>query len=182
MRSACLVARALRHLPFHRWFTARHAPAFVFVALAGCGYSSKSRLPEGINTIAVPIFRNQTFRREIELELAQALRKEILAKTDLKLVDLKSNIAHSALEGEIIDFELLRLREDKDDEAVEYRVNLVVDVKFHNLRTGEVIYSVKNLARNAEFLVSKGEGIAKAREEAVRELSREIVSQVLHRW
>ncbi|MDA0841065.1 MAG: LPS assembly lipoprotein LptE, partial [Planctomycetota bacterium] len=103
-------------------------------------------------------------------------------KTDLKLVDLKSKIAHSALEGEIIDFELVRLRENEEDEAVEYRVNLVVNIKFHNLRTGEVIYSVDNLQRNAEFLVSKGEGLAKAREEAVRELSREIVSQVLHRW
>lgn len=153
-----------------------------FAVLTGCGYSSKSKLPDGIRTIAVPIFRNQTFRREIELELAQALRKEILAKTDLKLVDLKSKIAHSALEGEIIDFELVRLRENEEDEAVEYRVNLVVNIKFHNLRTGEVIYSVDNLQRNAEFLVSKGEGLAKAREEAVRELSREIVSQVLHRW
>jgi len=148
--------------------------------VAGCGYTAKARLPEGLSNVAVPIFRNQTFRRDVELELAQALRKEIRAKTHLKVVDAKN--AHSVLEGEITDFNLARLREDREDEVIEYQLRLNVDVTFRDLRTDKVIYSVKNLGRRAEFLVSKGEAIQKAREEAVRELAREIVSQVVNRW
>lgn len=154
----------------------------VGLLLSGCGYTAKSRLPEGITTIAVPVFRNQTLRKDIDLELAQALRKEIRAKTSLKVVDIKDRAAQSVLEGEILELRLAKLREDKADQVIEYRLSLQVDVSLRDLRNDAVIRSEKNLNRNAEFLVSKGEAIGQAREEAVRELAREIVGRVLTRW
>lgn len=156
-------------------------PVTAWVLLcAGCGYTAKARLPEDISTIAVPIFRNQTFYRDIELELTQALRKEILAKTHLRVADLKD--ARVVLDGEVTDFLLYRLREDLVDRVIEFQVRLKVDVELRDQKTGEMLYSVKALTRQAEFLVSKGEAIEKARDEAVREMAREIVSQVINRW
>jgi len=160
----------------------RTVPVCAALLLAGCGYTAKSRLPEGLSTVAVPVFRNQTFRRDIDLELAQALRKEIRAKTSLKVVDLKDRAAQSVLEGEILDFRLAKLKEDRQDQVIEYRVSLIADVTLRDLRTDKVIYSVEELSRRAEFLVSRGEAIGTARQEAVRELAREIVSHVLNRW
>jgi hypothetical protein len=154
----------------------------VGLLLTGCGYTAQSRLPEGITTIAVPVFRNQTLRKDIDRELAQALRKEIRAKTSLKIVDIKDRAAQSVLEGEILELHLSKLREDDADQVIEYRLSLQADVSLRDLRTDTVIRSEKNLSRNAEFLVSKGETIGQAREEAVRELAREIVGRVLTRW
>lgn len=160
----------------------RTVPAYAALLLAGCGYTAKSRLPEGLSTVAVPVFRNQTFQKDIDLELAQELRKEIRAKTNLKVVDLKDRAAQSVLEGEILDFQLSKLKEDREDEVIEYGVSLIVDVALRDLRTDKVLYSAKKLSRRAEFLVNRGEAIGAARQEAVRELAREIVSHVLNRW
>ena len=158
----------------------RNALACLWLALAGCGYTAKSRLPEDVKTVAVPIFRNQTFYRDLELELAQALRKEVLAKTNARVSSVKN--ADAILEGEIIDFRLVKLRESLRDEVVEYSVRLTVDVSFKDLKTDENIVSIKELKRRAEFEVNRGQGIKQARQEAVKELAREIVSRTLNRW
>ncbi|MBI2193905.1 MAG: hypothetical protein HYU36_18160 [Planctomycetes bacterium] len=150
------------------------------ILLPGCGYTARARLPEDLSTVAVPIFRNQTFYRDIDLELTQALRKEILAKTHLRVAD--QNNARLVLEGDVTDFILYRLREDVTDRVIEFQVRLKVDAELRDARTNQVLASVKDLTRQAEFLVSKGEAIEKARDEAVREMAREIVSQVINRW
>ncbi len=159
----------------------RFLPAAVALSvfLSSCGYTAKARLPEDISSVAVPIFQNQTFYRDIDLELTQALRKEVLAKTNLHITDTKR--AQVILDGDITDFRLVRLREDKEDEVIEFSVRLQADLELRR-RNGEVIYSKKNLTRRAEFQVSLGEGLQQARAEAVREMAREIVSQVLNRW
>lgn len=146
---------------------------------AGCGYTAKARLSEDYSTVAVPIFRNQTFYREIELDLTQALRKEILAKTNLRVTDVGK--AQTVVEGDITDFQLRRLREDKKDQVIEFSVLLTVDVQFRKA-SGEVLASLEKLGRRAEFQVARGEGIAQARQEAVREMARDIVSLLLNRW
>ena len=61
----------------------------VLTALTGCGYSLGYRTPSAVQSVAVPIFQNQTFplRREIEYELTSAFRKEIQARTQLCLTN-----------------------------------------------------------------------------------------------
>jgi len=75
----------------------------VAVALiAGCGYSTAPVLKENVSSVYIPIFDNRTFRRGLEYELTEAIRDQILYKTDLKIAD--KDRADSILTGEILDF------------------------------------------------------------------------------
>lgn len=152
------------------------------IVLSGCGYTAKSRLRDDITCIAIPIFRNQTFYRDIELDLAQALREEVLAKTRLRITSLNDPRTDAYIEGEITDFNLTRLKEDIEGRVVEYQVRLEADITLKDRRNGQVIFRKAKLSRRAEFQVSRDQQLGQAREEAVRELAREIVSQVLNRW
>ena len=58
------------------------------VLLVGCGYTPGYRLPRGVQSISVPVFRNETipFRRDIEFELTRAVKREFQLRTDVGLV------------------------------------------------------------------------------------------------
>ena len=49
------------------------------------GYSAVSPFPSGISTVCVEIFKNNTFDREVEFELADAIIKQIEARTPYKV-------------------------------------------------------------------------------------------------
>jgi hypothetical protein len=55
-------------------------------ALAGCGYSMGSGLPEqGVRTVALDVVGNDTFRQRLEVELGAALARELPVSSDLTL-------------------------------------------------------------------------------------------------
>lgn len=45
--------------------------------VGGCGYSSGGVFPSDVSSVSTPIFKNETFYRGVELDLAEALIKEI---------------------------------------------------------------------------------------------------------
>ncbi|MHC5048305.1 MAG: LPS assembly lipoprotein LptE [Planctomycetota bacterium] len=71
--------------------------------LSGCasdpteGYAFASPYPEGMRTVAVNVFENDTYERGVEFEFADALVKEIEARTPYKVTSAKR--ARSELEG-----------------------------------------------------------------------------------
>ena len=55
--------------------------ATVVSLLSACGYSHQALFPEGIRTVAVPIFENRTTHyRGLERDVTEALIKEIEAR------------------------------------------------------------------------------------------------------
>ena len=57
-------------------------------ALPGCGLAASRRLPfdPSVKTVYVPIFKSQTFRRDLNLQLNELLCKEIERRTPYKVV------------------------------------------------------------------------------------------------
>ena len=85
----------------------------VLLAVAGCtsdpysGYSAMSVFPDGISSVSVPIFKNETFVRDVEFELTDALIKEIEARSPYKV--MSEARADTVLIGEIRKIELDQL-------------------------------------------------------------------------
>lgn len=69
----------------HRWRTAIAVQALL---AAGCGYTVGSGLPaRGIRTVALDVVANDTYRQRLEVELSQALSRELPVSSDLVLAD-----------------------------------------------------------------------------------------------
>ena len=62
--------------------------AGVLTALPACGYHYAEVYPAGYATVAVPIFENKTFEREVAYDLTEAIIKEIEQRTPYKVADL----------------------------------------------------------------------------------------------
>jgi hypothetical protein len=77
------------------------ALGLVVCCAAGCGYLLGPSNVQGVRTIHVPIFKSDSFRRNLDYLLTEAVHKEIKLRTGYKLADADS--ADTVLEGRITD-------------------------------------------------------------------------------
>ena len=110
--------------------------------LTSCGYqfkNQKSKLPDNIRSIAVPIFKNDT--NEVGLE--DVLTTEIISVFNRRqTLKVKStNTADSKLIGTIRSIYYSPVSFSSDERASERRVRLHVDVQLKESSTGKVIWS-----------------------------------------
>jgi len=154
--------------------------ALMAILCASCGYSAQFRVPESIKTIAVDLFENRTRYREVEFEFTNALRREVSAKTPLKIAPAED--ADAIISGEIIGYRRYLLRETRADRPTEYRIVVTVKYQVKNVKTGAIVAENSRLRRGAEYQLLRGQVERQAREEAIRELARNVVQDAFNRW
>jgi hypothetical protein len=123
--------------------------------LSSCGYhlaSTSNPMLNGINTIAIPYFKNDTFEAGIEAVFARAFADEFIKSKRLRVVRIDTSDvilrgAITSLREEIISY-------NKDDKALEYRVHAILDLTLEKRDTGEVLWKRKRLTHNEEYQVS----------------------------
>ena len=152
--------------------------AFVFVLASGCGYSQKSLISRKINSIYIPIFYNNTFRRGLEFELAKAVKDEIMSRTSLRIVQKDS--ADTILTGKIGSSAQAALSQSRDN-IVESSVSISAEIKLLDTRTGRVLIG-GGAGGGAAFIVDRGENVQSATEEAIAILARNLVNQLEEKW
>ena len=95
--------------------------------IAGCGYTTRAMLPEGVKTIHVDIFRNriditkevsakdkyEVYRPDLEVDLRDAILDRIFLDGYLKVAKKKN--ADAILEGEITEFRKDPVRYQDED-------------------------------------------------------------------
>jgi hypothetical protein len=153
--------------------------AFVFVLVSGCGYSQKSLISRKINSIYIPIFDNDTFRRGLEFDLTKAVKDEIMSRTSLRIVQKDS--ADTILLGRIAHVEESALSQSSDN-IVEGRVRIHADITLSDRRTERVLISRGDLNGAAEYLVKRGENVQSATEEGIANLAKIIVNNLEEEW
>jgi hypothetical protein len=109
------------------------------------GYTTKPNYDCSIHTVRVPIFQNRTFRQGVEFDLTRAVVREIEAKTPYKVVGADSN-ADTELTGTIISFTKGTLNVNPLNEIRDQETDLVVEVTWRDLRTGEFLSAPGNRA------------------------------------
>ncbi|MCD6404269.1 MAG: LptE family protein [Planctomycetes bacterium] len=116
------------------------------ISATGCGYHAGYAARKDIGTVAVGVFGNRTFYRDIETDFTRAVISEIQKNTPYRIV--ASGEADAILEGEIVSYRKTMLQESADDEPMEVQVVLTVNATLRNRRNGAVLF--KNSVREAE--------------------------------
>lgn len=163
--------------------------------LAGCGYnqsgSEKNRLEGGytwnslfredIQTVAVPIFTNTSFRRGYEFRLTEAIVKQIEANAPYKVVPRER--ADTILEGQITDVRILTVSRDyRTNLPNEQLMTITLDLLWKDLRNGQILMQRKGLAHQAVYYPLLGEGSFVGSQETIEDVSRVIVEQMQADW
>ncbi len=74
------------------------------------------------------------------------------------------------------------LSSNAEDNIVESRVAIYVDIKLVDRRTGRTLIEEKNLKNSAEFIVKRGENIKTASQESLDGLAEIIVYHLEEKW
>jgi len=111
----------------------------------------ETHVPPGLNSLAVPTFKNQTFEPGIEVPFTQGFLKEFIRDRRVNVVDRKG--ADSVLEGVIKSFAIYSVSYDKSGLVLEYEVRVILDLTLKK-RTGEVLWEERNFSESRWFRAS----------------------------
>ncbi|MFQ5500922.1 MAG: hypothetical protein ACE5EQ_01320 [Phycisphaerae bacterium] len=131
----------------------------------GCGYSTDRQAhyrtqnagDDRIRTISLPVFGSREFRRDLELQLTEALAKRIESETPFKLA--KRERADTELTGEIQevrqgtigrDFSTVRPRQTA--------ATVIVSFQWKDLRTNEILVDRPRFVQVVDYIPPVGEG------------------------
>ncbi|MFM1823462.1 MAG: hypothetical protein RI967_1728 [Planctomycetota bacterium] len=164
--------------------------AIAAIALAaGCastpseGYALASPYPSGYRSVALPIFRNTTFLRGFEFDLADALVKRVEQSTPYKVASEAT--ADTVLRGTIRSIDLVELSRDPSTGlANEMMVRIRADFEWVDLRSGDRIVASEGIESSAVFVPSypAREPLELGRFAAVEQLASELVSAMQSKW
>ena len=102
------------------------------------GYTTRPNYDTSIRTVRVPIFKNLTQRRGLEVELTQEVVSQIELKTPYKVVAANCD-ADTELTGTIISLNKNILNRNQLNEIREAETTLAVELIWRDLRTGEIL-------------------------------------------
>jgi len=90
--------------------------------------------------------------------------------------------ADSILFGKISSFEENVLIENSNDNIVESRASVGIDIRWVDRRTGRAIVERRNIRNRAEFIVLRNETLTSSRTEAFVNVARGIVDAMEEDW
>ncbi len=163
--------------------------AALLLPIAGCssdpreGYSTRSVFPDQIRTIAVPIFQNDTFDRDIEFHLTAALIRSIESRTPYRAAGREQ--ADSILMGQITKVELDPLSTSTTTGlGEEVVVRVTIDFQWRMLDLDRTLVERKSFSGHGLFTPSQpaSERIELGRFSAVQQLADDIVDEMQAAW
>jgi len=124
--------------------------------LGGCGYRVSGRsasLPEHIQRIAVPTFTNKTLSAQLELPFTEAGKKEFSQYGRYQVVSDPAG-ADAVLEAAILGYSISPIGLQDQNVASTYLLQLRLEVKFTDLKTGKVLFRDPDAVVREEYLLS----------------------------
>ena len=163
--------------------------------LGGCGYnqqnSDRNKLEGGyrwnslyredVQTVAVPIFTNTSFRRGVEFRLTEAVVKQMELHAPYKVVPRER--ADTILEGQITAVNATTMSRDIETALPrEQMVTLTVDLIWKDLRNGRILCQRKGLTQSAVDVENLGEGEFVGSQGAIEKFALTIVQDLQADW
>lgn len=146
-----------RSRPFVRRFLLASFFLIPLAWLSGCGYrvaGKGSRLPETLQTIAVPALQNRTMRYRIEQRLTEALIQELLARTKYRVVQ-DTETADAVLRGEVTSIDTRAVLFDTNTgRATTMNVTVVLKVRLEERATKNLLYQNDNFLFREQYEIS----------------------------
>ena len=159
--------------------------ALAALLLAGCGYSTRGSLPDHIKTVAVPIFKNRTLEAGVESAITSGVVNAFSSGGRVKVVPVDE--ADAILQGEVVGYSLDGLSFDTNANVRAYRLRLVLDVEFRDVRRSAMLWRQEGLQETSDFQVAgqvsdtiaRGQG---AVQQAAAEIGRKVVNLAVDRF
>jgi hypothetical protein len=162
-----------------RWFCL--AVLVPLVAAGGCGYSTEPLHTQTVRTIYVDMAQSREFRRGIEFELTEALRKQIDLETPYRNAPREN--ADTLLTAEVLEWRQSTLgRSPFTNLPRETSGSLIIRYRWQDLRTGKLLRDRPRFLTTVTYRPPTGETISNARMEAVNQLARNIVNDMQVSW
>jgi hypothetical protein len=162
---------------------------FALAAAPGCasdpsqGYSMKPPYRDDVKTISVPIFDNATYSHGIEVELTDAIVKEIHRSTPWRVTS--ADHADTSLRGTITNTDLRKLTTNSDSGLVEsLALDITVSFEWKRIESGEVLVARRNFKAAEMFVPAQGaqERLEYAESASIDQLARDIVATLRSSW
>ncbi len=151
-------------------------PFFLFIS--SCSYQSVS-LYQG-KSIAVPIFKNETYEPGIEVLTTNKIIEEFLVDGSLR-VEKKDN-ADLLLSGRITNYTRHPVAFDPDntDEVIQYSISITLEATLKGLEKEKVIWKDKFSGKGFYYLKGTFQNTEKAvLKEAIRKAAKKIVERTI---
>ena len=164
--------------------------------LASCGYSARPGLASHLRTVYVKPFANRIdltqltndyehfplYRHGMEVDLTKAVEDRFQFTGLLRLA--RPDKADSRLEAELMEFRRDALRYDANQNVEEWRLSVVLNVKFYDLRLGEAAWAEDHLTGDTTYFATGAntESEATALDRAIKDTARRIVERTVENW
>ena len=173
----------------HGLLTARLLTALLLTGgLTGCGYTIGSPQVDGVRTVHVPVFRSESFRRNLDYLLTEAVQKEIKTRSPYRLAD--AGTADTILQGKIVEIRKTPLSETRFDDPRELQLLVGAEVTWIDRRNGQILQQhvfpigpeMMQHASQVAFAPEAGHSLATAQQESARRLAAQIVDLMEAPW
>jgi hypothetical protein len=123
-------------------FAAKVALSFLLplFAVSGCGYRLASKKLENGRgqTIAVPTFVNRTTIYRLEQRLSEAVRRELIRRTNFEVVS--ENAGDVVVSGEVLGFNAVPIIFNPNGRGTAYSILVDLSVTLTDSKTGNVLF------------------------------------------
>lgn len=158
------------------------------MGVSGCGYVVGSPYGPEVSSVAVPTFTNETYRRGFELQLTEAVQKQIQTRTPYRLA--RESTADTRLVGRIVSIDKRVNNQNRFDDPRELELAMAVEVRWESLRDGRVLAQrtvsvspqIAHVIAGTSFAPETGQSLATATQDAVNQLARQIVGLMETPW
>jgi hypothetical protein len=185
-------AEGERRKEMQRPFSFRLSPFAFLLLFSGClanyQFGARTLFPPNIETVYVPVFDSNSFRRQLGEELTEAVIKEIERRTPYKVVATPA--ADTALIGAIVSEQKHLLFEIPTGDPREMEFSLGVKVSWtdnrgHTIRdipTQPVPAAAVDISATSDQVPEVGQSTATAHARAIQRLAEQIVSLMEKPW
>jgi hypothetical protein len=168
---------------------------FLFSVISGCGYTTRSLIAHEFKNIYVQPFINKVditqevyagdryriYKPLLETDITKSVINKFLWDGNLKPQDEQN--ADLILKGELIDFRRDPLRYSDNDEVLEYRINLVVNIILLD-KQNKLIWQEDHFTGDTSYFTTGAQAKSEdtAINDAVSDLARRIVERTVENW
>lgn len=167
----------------------------IFV-LFGCGYTTRSILPPGDNTIHVDNFANKinitaettnrsvynAYRPGMEIDITRNVIDWFIFDGNYEVESARD--AHFTLKGALTNFKREPLRYDTNENVIEYRLSVVTNLELHDNDAQKILWQEEGFAGESTYRTTGqyAKSESTALQEAIRDLARRIVERTVENW
>ena len=159
----------------------------MLLTLCGCagakGWKAGSTLPTKYRSIAVPIFQNSSYDRQIGYQLTEALQKRLQQVSPYAIAG--EGAADTMLRGKVVKVDIRQISQSLGTGlSEEMGYTLTVDWEWVDMRTGKPIAAQNGFASSGMVVASRpqAEPLDLARYGAVQRLAEDIVANMQADW